>query len=147
MLLMLAALQSCAAIAPRPIVPRVEIEGVRAATLVDNAITLLVGLKVTNPNAFNVAVDVVEADVRIEGLPAASGRLPSPVTLAGNGDTHVDVEARTTVDNLSRVLDTALRRGRLAYEITGYAIIQDGRRITYSKQGDVTLAELLGRRS
>ena len=145
--LMLAALQSCAAIAPRPIVPRVQIDGLRAASLVNNEITLIVGLKVTNPNAFAVTVNTVEAEVHIEGLPAATGRLPTPVTIVASGDTHVDVEARTTVDTLSRLLDTVMRRGRLAYEITGYAIVEDGRRITYQKQGEVTAAELLGRRS
>ena len=144
---MMCALQSCAAFAPRPVVPRVQIEGIRAGSLANNAITLLVALKVTNPNAFAVAIDQVEADVRIEGLPAATGHLPSPVTLAGNGDTRVEVEARTTVDMLSRLIDMAVRKGRLAYEINGFAIVQDGRRITYQKQGELKPEDLLGRRS
>lgn len=145
--LMLAALQSCAAVAPRPVLPRVQIEGVRTASLVDNAVTLVVGLRVTNPNAFSVAIDTVEAQVHIEGLPTAVGRLLAPVTLVANAHTRVDVEARTTVDSLSRVVETIARRGRLGYEISGHAIIEGGRRVTYQKQGELTLSELLGRRS
>ncbi len=144
---MMCALQSCAAFAPRPIVPRVQIEGIRTASLVNNAVTLLVAITVTNPNAFSVAIDQVEADVRIEGMPAATGRLPAPVTLAANGDTHVEVEARTTVDTLSRLVEIAVRKGHLAYEVNGFAIVQDGRRITYQKHGELKAADLLGRRS
>ncbi len=141
------ALQSCAAFAPRPIVPRVQVEGVRAGSLVDKAVTLVIALKVTNPNAFAVAIDQVEAEVRIEGSPTATGHLPMPVTLVANGDTHVDVEAHTTLDALSRLLEAALRKGRLAYEINGFAVVQDGRRITYEKQGEMRPADLLGPRS
>lgn len=130
----------------RPVLPRVQVDRVQGATLVGNALTVLVTLKVANPNSFPFAIDVLEADVAIEGTPAAHGRLPAPITLAASGDTRVDIEARADVNVMAGLLERIVRRGHLAYEITGFLIAQDGRRLNYSKRGELNAADLLGRR-
>lgn len=137
---------SCAGIAQRPAAPRVEVAGLQGATLAGNALTLVVALKVTNPNPFPIAVDTLEADVTIEGTPAATGRLPAPVTLAAGGETRVDVETRADLQVLTGLLERILRRGRLSYEITGFLVASDGRRLNFSKRGDLNAGDLLGRR-
>lgn len=137
---------SCAGITQRPAPPRVEVAGLQGAMLAGNALTLVVTLRVTNPNPFPIAVDTLEADVTLEGTPAATGRLPAPVTLAASGETRVDVEARANVQVLTGLLERILRRGRLSYEITGFLVALDGRRLNFSKRGDLNAGDLLGRR-
>ncbi|MEP6658017.1 MAG: LEA type 2 family protein [Betaproteobacteria bacterium] len=136
----------CAGIAQRPVPPRVEVAGLQGAMLAGNALTLVVALKVTNPNPFPIAIDALEADVTLEGTPAAAGRLPAPVTLAASGETRVDVEARADVHVLTGILERVLRRGRMSYEVTGVLVALDGRRLNFSKRGDLNAGDLLGRR-
>lgn len=140
-----AMLAGCATLAPRPLAPRVDVLGVRGASLAGSALSLRVLLNVTNPNPFPVALDVLEADIEIESTRAARGRMPAPVTLAASADTKVEIDAQTDVAVLGSLFERALAKGRLDYAISGFVVLADGRRFDYRRRGDIAPADLLGR--
>jgi LEA14-like dessication related protein len=140
------ALSGCASLGSRPLPPRVEVIGVQRAAIDARDLTLTVVLNVNNPNAYAVGIATLQAEVAIEGSRLASARLPAPVTLAPAGDTRVEIDAHADLRSAGGLLERVLRTGRIAYEITGYAVLQDGRQLDYRRQGELSAADLLGSR-
>jgi LEA14-like dessication related protein len=136
---------ACAALAPRPLPPKVEVEAVRLAIGPAGEPRLGVRLAVDNPNAYAVSIQSIDAELRVEDVPVATAFLPAPVTLVASGRTRVDVEARPDPAALRPVMERMLRSLRAGYEVTGSAVIQSGVRLDFHRRGELPLADLLGR--
>ena len=135
----------CAGLIARPLPPKVEVAGIEGASFSGSSLKVGVVLNVHNPNAFPVAIDTLEANIAIEGTPAATGHLPMPITLAANADTRARIDTSADVQVLGNLVERVIRQGALAYEITGYAVLADGRRLDYRRKGELSAADLLKR--
>jgi len=142
-------LAACASLAPRPLPPMVQVDGVQ--TFVGDAgdTRFRVRLTVTNPNAYDVAVSAIEATMRVEDQPIATANLPGAVVLKASADTKVDVEARPDFNALSKAFNRMLQRLAVAYEVTGFVLI-DARgsgdmRIPFQRRGELALSDFIGR--
>jgi LEA14-like dessication related protein len=144
-LLSFALLAGCAGLATRPLPPKVEVEGVRVMVDQGGETRLRVRLDVANPNAYEIAIRRIEASLRIEDRLVALATLPEPVLLPASGNAKVEVEARPDFAALRDVLDRILRRLRAGYEVSGFAVVQEGMRLDFRKRGELPIADLLGR--
>ena len=137
-------LAGCAALAPRPLPPKVQVDSVTTVVGPTGDILFRVRLDVQNPNAYDVAIRSIDAQVRVEDQPIATASLPAPAVLTGSMSTRVDVEARPDFNALAAAFDRILRRLALRYEVTGYAVVQD-MRVDFAKRGELPIADFLGR--
>lgn len=144
-ILVVAALAACAAIPSRPLPPKVEVQGIRVVVAPTGEPRFRVLLDVRNPNPYDIAIATIEARIRLEDQDVAAAGLPAPVTLAGAGETQVEIEARPDFAALRTAVDRMLRKLAGHYEVMGYAIVQDGIRLDFRREGDLPLASLLGR--
>jgi LEA14-like dessication related protein len=136
----------CAALAPRPLPPKVELAGLRITRLAPADTRIRIALDVQNPNAYALAVSALDATVTVEGERFATATLASPVTLAAAADTRVELEARTDFAAVAAVADRLARERRARYEVAGSAVVQDGLKLPFAKRGELPVGDLLGAR-
>jgi LEA14-like dessication related protein len=136
----------CAALAPRPLPPKVELAGLRVTRLAPADTRIRIALDVQNPNAYALAVSALDATVTVEGERFATATLASPVTLAATADTRVELEARTEFAAVAAVADRVARERKARYEVAGSAVVQDGLRLPFAKRGELPVGDLLGAR-
>jgi LEA14-like dessication related protein len=136
----------CAALAPRPLPPKVELAGLRVTRLAPADTRIRIALDVQNPNAYALAVSALDATVTVEGERFATATLASPVTLAATADTRVELEARTDFAAVAAVADRVARERKARYEVAGSAVVQDGLRLPFAKRGELPVGDLLGAR-
>ena len=143
---LLALLAGCAALPPKPLPPRVTLESVRMArfTAADARFTL--ALAVHNPNAYDLAVNALDARLAVEGEPLLAAALAAPAVLVAGTVTRVEVEARTTLGAVAVALDRLARQPVVRYELTGTAVVQDGVRLPFARSGELPAGDLLGPR-
>jgi LEA14-like dessication related protein len=134
----------CAALAPRPLPPKVQVDSVTTVVGPTGDIAFRVRLDVQNPNAYDVAIRSIDAQIRVEDQPIATASLPAPAVLTASASTRVDVEARPDFNALAAAFDRILRRLALRYEVTGYAVVQDTR-VDFAKRGELPIGDFLGR--
>lgn len=80
-----------------------------------------VGLRVANPNAFDLGIEALEFEFEINGRPFASGRSDMPTRIPAASSTVMQVEAMTRSMNLLKqfeALPDVLKRGA-DYRIKG----------------------------
>jgi LEA14-like dessication related protein len=136
----------CAALAPKPLPPEVELAGVRVSRLSPADTRIRVLLDVRNPNEYALGLSALDATVAIEGERFATATLPSPVTLAAATDTRVELEARTDFAAVAAAADRLARERKARYEVAGTAVVQDGLRLPFAKRGELAVGDLLGPR-
>jgi LEA14-like dessication related protein len=136
-------LAACAALAPRPLPPRIEFVGVRIARLQLTDVRLRVALDVHNPNAYELSVASIDAEITVNGVRLAAASLPSSLALPAAATSRVELDLRTGVDKLVGVLDRLPASGPVPYEITGIAVVQDGVRLPFRRRGELPVAEWL----
>jgi LEA14-like dessication related protein len=136
----------CAALAPRPLPPKVELAGLRVTRLAPADTRIRIALDVQNPNAYALAVSALDATVTVEGERFATATLASPITLAATADTRVELEARTDFAAVAAVADRVARERKARYEVAGSAVVQDGLRLPFAKRGELPVGDLLGAR-
>jgi len=134
----------CAAVRPRPLPPKVEVDTVSFAVAPVGEVRLRVSLDVTNPNAYDIPIASIDATFRLEDTVVATATLANPVTLPASGKTFVEIEARPDFAAMRQVMERVLRRMSAHYEVTGAAVVQNGVRLPFTKRGEVALADLLG---
>ena len=140
-------LAGCAGFATRPLPPQVEVTGLRVLSLQPSDLRVRVGLRVDNPNAFALDVAAVDASIAVNGVQLAEATLPAPVTIAAAGISGVELELRTRLEHLVRVVERGDGAGRVPYDVTGTAVLRDGTRLPFARRGDVPVGEWLqGRR-
>jgi LEA14-like dessication related protein len=140
-----AALVACAE-APSVAAPRIAVETVRLDRITGSEATFEVTLNLSNPNAREIAVYAVDANLTIEDVPVGSATLASPLRLPANGEATATVRARAGISAVLRVaselsLRTREQRGtgqpvRLRYAVSGTAMLEGGWSIPFSRSAE-----------
>lgn len=136
-------LASCAT-APRLEPPKVVVEGVRIDRLTPADARFAVVVAIANPNDREIAVEAIDADVRIEGVPVGSVHLASPVRLPARGAATAELATRATLSRAFEAAAAILRRAEGAgalqpvrYAVSGTATIDGGNPIPFSREGEI----------
>jgi LEA14-like dessication related protein len=140
-----AVLASCAD-APRVTAPRIAVETVRLERITGTEATFEVVLSLSNPNAREIAVDSVDANLTIGDVPVGSATLVSPLRLRANGETTAAVQARAGIAAVLRVVAEISQRAReqrgtgqpvrLRYAVSGTAMLEGGWTIPFSRNAE-----------
>lgn len=130
---------------PRLAAPHVAVERVRVERFsgVDAQFTVFVN--VANPNDREIAVDAIDADLKVEDVPVGRARLASPVRLPALGTTTAALTARAGLADTLRAAAEIARRAEAAggalravrYAVTGTATIDGGRTIPFARSGEI----------
>ena len=107
---------------------------------------IVVTLNLANPNAREIAVDAIDANVTIEGLPVGSATLTAPVRLPANGEATATLQARAGLAVVLRLAADIAQRAqeqkgsgqatRVRYAVSGTATPEGGLPIPFSRSGD-----------
>jgi len=139
-----AALAGCAALAPKPVPPRVTLESVRVTRLTAAEARFTLALVVDNPNAYDLGVTALDANLVVEGEQLANGTLAAPVVLAAGAATRVAVDARAGLGAFAVALERFARQANVRYEVTGGIALQNGVRLPFARRGELSGADLSG---
>ncbi|HTP99119.1 MAG TPA: LEA type 2 family protein [Casimicrobiaceae bacterium] len=141
-----ALLAACATARLEP--PKVGVEKVSVDyfTAADSQFTVIVSLH--NPNDREIAVDGIEAQLRIENVPVGTARLSTPVRLPAGGDTtasmvaHADLVA--SLEASAQIARRLASRGdappTVRYAVSGAATLDGGTVVPFSRSGEFGLS-------
>ncbi len=126
--------------APKVTVDRVTIERWSA---LDAQFSVLVDI--ANPNDREVAVDAIDAEVRIENVLVGTARLAQPVRLPARGDTKASLVARAALADALQAGAAIARRAEgaggsaqpIRYAVSGTATMNGGDIIAFSRSGEI----------
>jgi LEA14-like dessication related protein len=140
-----AVLAACAE-TPRLAPPRVAVESVRMERITGTEARFDVSLNLRNPNAREIAVEAIEANVTIDDVPVGSAILKSPLRLPANGDATAILQARAGLSAVLRVAADFAQRAqeqkgtgeatRARYAVSGTATLEGGWSIPFSRSGE-----------
>jgi len=141
----LALLAGCANFGERLAPPKATVTSVRLDRVDGAASVFVIGVELTNPNARDLDIQSLDANVAIEDESVATASLVSPVRLPANGTANAALEARAGMDALIRAAAAAMRRGGsgiarapiLRYSIDGNAVFNGGLRVPFRKTGEL----------
>jgi hypothetical protein len=140
-----AALAACAG-TPRLSVPRVAVESVRLERITGTEATFVVTLNLANPNAREIAVDAIEANLTIDDVPVGSATLKAPLRLPANAEATATLQARAGIAAaLGLAADLAQRAQeqratgaptQVRYAVFGTATLDSGWAVPFSRSGE-----------
>jgi len=140
-----AGLVACAE-SPRLAVPRVAVESVRLERITATEASFVVTLNLVNPNAREVAVDAIEANVTIEDVPVGNATLKAPIRLPANGEATATLGARAGIAAALGIAADIAQRAQeqratgaptqVRYAVFGTATLDSGWSIPFSRQGE-----------
>ncbi|MCL2658284.1 MAG: LEA type 2 family protein [Betaproteobacteria bacterium] len=136
-------LSACALMALGLEKPEVRVVGLdlQDATLFEQ--TIRMKLRVTNPNAQDVAIDGMRFAVEINGQEFAKGMTGESVVLPRLGDAIVTVDARTSLIELLRQLPKLKdSNGKFAYRVYGDIVTRDYGRLPFDRKGELSAEEI-----
>lgn len=116
------AISSCSSVAKRVIKePKVEVSRVSLTNLNASGGTIVLGVKVDNPNSFAIKLDELKYDLEIAGKKLSAGELPKPAEVGGNASTVVDVPVPVKFNELFSSAMDFLSKSSTAYRVSGEA--------------------------
>lgn len=129
--------------APKVAVARVELDWVSPVSA-----QFTVALTLANPNDREIAVDAIEANLRLEDVGVGTAHLAAPLRLASRGDATASLVARTDWAALFKAVSEVAhhadaRRGdvpSIHYAVSGVATLGDGQTIPFSRTGEFPLS-------
>jgi len=140
-----AVLAACAD-TPRVAPPRIAVETVRLERITVTEAVFEVTLNLSNPNARELAVNAVDANLTIEDVPIGSATLVSPLRLPANGEATATVRARAGISAVLLVAAEMSQRAReqrstgqpvrLRYAVSGTAMLEGGWSIPFSRSAE-----------
>jgi LEA14-like dessication related protein len=136
---------ACTTLTPRPSPLSVVLEGVRVVRVTPADTRLGIALSVHNPNPFDIAVAQVEATLNLENDALLTGTLVAPVRLLAGSDTRVEIETRTDFLAIANAIERLTRQRDLRYDVIGSATMEDGRRLPFTRRGELPAAAWLKR--
>jgi LEA14-like dessication related protein len=144
-----AVLAACAD-TPRLEAPRVSVESVRLERITGTEARFDVNLNLSNPNAREIAVDAIDANVTIDDLPVGSATLKSPLRLPASGSATTTLQARAGLSAVLRIAADFAQRAQeqrekeggtgqamsVRYSVSGTATLDGGWSIPFSRSGE-----------
>jgi len=145
-IMLAAALLAACAAAPRLVAPRVAVDSVRLDRVSAGEARFDVTLKLTNPNARDLAVDAIDASVTIDDVPVGTATLKEPLRLPANGEATATLQARAGLAAVLRLAADFAQRAQeqkgtgqptqVRYAVSGTANVQGGYAIPFSRSGE-----------
>jgi LEA14-like dessication related protein len=142
-----AVLAACAD-TPRLEAPRVSVESVRLERITGTEARFDVNLNLSNPNAREIAVDAIDANVTIDDVPVGSATLKSPLRLPASGSATTTLQARAGLSAVLRIAADFAQRAQdqrergtsqatsVRYSVSGTATLDGGWSIPFSRTGE-----------
>ena len=140
------ALAACTT-APRLDPPKVGVARVQIDRFTGANAQFSVVVTLANPNDREIAVDAIAADLRIENVAVGTARLAAPVRLPPRGETRATIAAQTDLAASLRAAAEIARRletrtdgpPAVRYAVSGYATLDGGSVVPFSRSGEFTL--------
>lgn len=140
------ALLAACADAPRVMAPSVTVNSVRLDRITRTEARFDVTLNLRNPNAREIAVDAIDANVTIDDVPVGTASLKEPLRLPANGDATATLQARAGLAAALRIAADFAQRAqeqkgtgqpvRLRYAVSGTATLEGGWSIPFSRSAE-----------
>jgi LEA14-like dessication related protein len=121
MLLMLFGLTACANMAQRAQPLDVSLSDVSLIDIGFIEQRFGVGLRVRNPNAFDMPIEGLNYSLEINGQPFARGMASAPASIPKYGEIVIRTEAISNISHILQQLNTLQKEGKLRYRLQGQA--------------------------
>ena len=131
---------ACASLQTKIEAPAVTLDSVRILSIADAKANIELGLRLTNPNRVDLAVEAIEYEVTLDGRPAASGRTSRLDVLPAGGEARVDLAGRVDVTAVATALMALGSQLPVEYAVTGIARLRSGASFDLSRKGKITVA-------
>ncbi|OLC67223.1 MAG: hypothetical protein AUH79_04610 [Betaproteobacteria bacterium 13_1_40CM_4_64_4] len=131
---------ACTSTPTKPDPPVVTLDTVRILRVADARADVVLVLRLTNPNRFDLVVDAIEYDITLDGRPAATGRSVRIDPLPAGGDARVELAGRVDVAALATALMTLGSQLPVAYTFKGSVTLRDGSVLAFSRKGEIPVA-------
>lgn len=123
--------------------PKVQLHSIGLKKLEDQGATLLVGIEVENPNAFELKVDRLRYEAELEGRTVATGTLDETVGVPAKGKSIVEIPVAVNYGALfGSVIDFMSRLGqnekKTRYRVKG-SVHVGLLEIPFDEQGELKL--------
>ena len=122
--------------------PRIQLADVRFISAGVFEQKMLIDLRVTNPNNFDMALEGVSFDFEVNDSHFASGLTNEGVTLPRLGDATVPVPVSTTLLDIVREALRLTEQGEISYRLSGFAFVTQGvgtRKVPFETAGTLKL--------
>ena len=122
--------------------PRIQLADVRFLGSRVFEQKMLIDLRVTNPNNFDVALEGVSFDFEVNDSHFASGLTNEGVTVPRLGDATVPVPVSTTLLDIVREALRLTESGEISYRLSGFAFVTEGvgtRKVPFEAAGRLRL--------
>jgi LEA14-like dessication related protein len=137
---------ACASV-PRLEVPKVSVDRVRIDRMTNTDTQLTVVLNLVNPNDRLLAVDAIDADLRIEEVAIGTAHLAEPIRLPAHGETSASLTVRAGWAATLLAVAEAARRAQagngaaptVRYGVSGVATLDTGATLPFSRTGEFPL--------
>ena len=115
-------LSACASIVPKPVKPTIELISVKPLNVSLSEQKLRFGLRVVNPNGFEMPIETVDFIAKFNDITIASGKSNQAVTIPANGDAILSLDVTAGLDRLTSTLQTLLKGEslNLDYQLKGH---------------------------
>lgn len=138
-----ATLLAACATTPRLEAPKVSVDRVRIDRMTNTDAQFTVVLNLVNPNARAIAVEAIDADLRIEDIAIGTAHLSEPVRLPAHGDATASLSVRTgwaatlrAAAEIARRAESGNAPATIRYAVSGVATLDAGRTIPFSRAGE-----------
>ena len=140
---------ACTSISTKLDPPVATLETVRILSVADARANLVLVLRLSNPNRFDLVVDAIDYEVTLDGRPTATGRSVHIDPLPAGGDAKVELGGRVDVAAVATALMTLGSQLPVEYTFKGSVTLRDGSVLAFSRKGEIPVARfdrLLGSR-
>jgi LEA14-like dessication related protein len=131
---------ACTPTRPKLEPPTVTVESVRILRVADGMANLSLGLRLTNPNNFELAIAAIDFEVTLDGRQAASVRSVRMDPLPAAGEAKLELAGRVDVGAVATALMTLGAQLPVEYVLKGTATLRDGRALPFAHKGEIPVA-------
>ncbi|MFO1436338.1 MAG: LEA type 2 family protein [Gammaproteobacteria bacterium] len=127
--------------------PQVSLAGIRIAKLTPNEQSVVLSLRVRNPNMMDIPLHSMRYQLELNGERVASGRRDKPVTLPGGAEKTVDVEADASLQEVINQMQQMAGKGfsPVKYRLHGEFRLGNGSTpMPFDQSGSIDLSDLAG---
>lgn len=131
---------ACTSTRPRIDPPAVTLESVHIQRIAEAQASVLLTLRLVNPNNFDLVADAVDFEVMLDGRPAANVHSVRIDPLPAGGEAKVELAGRADVSAIATALMALGTQLPVEYVLKGSATLRDGTRLPFSHKGEIPIA-------
>ena len=131
----------CTAMRPTTIQPpTVTLESVRILSIAEAEASVLLTLRLVNPNKFDFVAKGIDFEVSLDGRPTANVHSVHIDPLPAGGEAKVELAGRVDVAAIATALMTLGSRLPVEYVVGGAVTLHDGTVLPFVQKGDIPVA-------